>query len=388
MPPKIFIIACEPSGDIHGSYLARELRKLDPSCELSGLGGPQMREADVDLLFDMTRISALGFADVVRQYFTYRKIFYQALRAVNQTQPDALVLIDSPAFNLRFAKKIKKKLPVIYYISPQIWAWGKRRIHTIKKTVSKMLAILPFETALYEEAGVPCEFVGHPLLDHLDFSNDRAGLRQKLNILSNQVAIGLLPGSRSSEVRRILPPMLESAGLIQKKFPAAVFFLAHSSNVNSDIYESLVRKYSGLRLRPHKNSIHSLLGAMDFALIASGTATLEAALIRTPFFLLYKASWSTYLLGKCLIRVPYLGMVNLLAGRRVVPEFIQHGISPTTIAHEAELLLRNPGLYQKMKEEFAAVREKLGEKGASARAACAILNSIRQPALPLNSSGR
>ncbi len=377
MPPKIFMIACEPSGDIHGDSLARELKKLSPSCELSGLGGPRMKEAGVALLYDMTRISALGFGDVVRQYFTYRKIFYQALNAVNRSRPDVLILIDSPAFNLRFAKKIKKELPVIYYISPQIWAWGKRRIHTIKKTVFKMLVILPFETALYEAAGIPCEFVGHPLLDHLDLPEDRTALRQKLNIHSNETAIGLLPGSRASEVRRILPSMLESAQLLQKNLLNAVFFLAHSPNVSPDIYETLKKEYPQIRLRSHKDSIHSLLAAMDFALIASGTATLEAALIGTPFFLLYKTNWSTYWLGRCLIRVPYLGIVNLLAGKRVVPEFIQR-ISPAKIAHEAEALLKNAELYQKMKKEFAAVRGKLGDKGASSRAACAILKGIKQ----------
>lgn len=384
MPRKIFLIACEASGDSHGAELLRELKKIDPEVACLGLGGPQMRAAGMSLLKDMTEISALGLGDVLRRYFLYRKIFYEALEALERFQPDALILIDSPAFNLRFAKKIRKRVPVLYYISPQIWAWGARRIETIKKTVDKMLVILPFETPLYEEAGIPCEFVGHPALDWVKTFASREELRRSFGIRSDQIAVGLIPGSRTPEVKRILPIMLESARLLRREMPETTFFLCPAPNVPPAIYESILQKFPltptlspvGRGKGEGKTAFYDLVATVDFALVASGTATLETALLGTPFFLLYKASWSTYLLGKRLIRVPYLGLVNLLAGKEVVPEFIQRDAHPETIAHEAKTLLQNQELYARMKEEFLKVREGLGEEGASKRAAESILKML------------
>ena len=376
MPRKIFLIACEASGDLHGAHLVEELRRLEPDLEFSGLGGPRMAAAGVRLLEDMTRISALGFGDVLRQYFTYRAIFYRALAEVSRIKPDTLILIDSPAFNLRFAKKIRASrlsFPIFYYISPQIWAWGGRRIRTIKKTIDRMFVIMPFEVPIYKKAGVPCEFVGHPLLDHVETTAGRDTLRVRYEIAPNERAIGLFSGSRASEVRRIFPIMLESAGQLRRLIPQTIFFMSQSPNVPSALYNQILSRHFDIGVRRIEGHFYDLAAAMDFALVASGTATLETALLGTPFFLLYKASWSTYFLGKHLIRVPYLGLVNLLAGKKVVPEFIQGEARPETIAHEARTLLENRELYEEMKEEFSKVREGLGEKGASSRAAESIL---------------
>ncbi len=380
MPKKIFLIACEASADSHTAYLVQALKKHVPDAELRGLGGPKMAASGVNLLQDMTKISALGLGDVIRQYFTYRKIFYEALNDVKRWQPDVVVLVDSPAFNLRFAKKLKNqtpKIPVIYYISPQIWAWGGRRIHTIKRIISKMLCILPFEIALYEKAGIPCEFVGHPLIDHMKISRGRDEMRKKLGVSNSQWAVGLLPGSRQSEVRRILPIMLKAASHLQRDLPNTLFFLAESSNVENTVYEEVFRD-ADVRVQRFSDHFYEHIAAMDFALVTSGTATLETALAGTPFFLLYKTSGSTYFLGKHLIRVPYLGIVNLLAGKRVVPEFIQQDAHPETIAHEAKVLLKNKELYGKMKQEFLEVRAKLGEGGASIKAARAVMEFLKK----------
>jgi lipid-A-disaccharide synthase len=380
MPKKIFLIACEPSGDLHGAYLVSELKKLQPSFEFLGLGGSKMKAAGVTLLEDMTTLSALGLGDVIRQYFRYRRIFYAALKKLADWRPHALIVIDSPAFNLRFVKKVRKfngSLPIFYYISPQIWAWGGRRIHTIKKTISKMLCILPFEISLYQKAGIPCEFVGHPLLDLVKPSASRDELRRKSEITPGQKAIGLLPGSRSSEVRRILPVMLETASYLHEEMPQAIFFLAESPNVGKTTYDEILNR-AKVGIRRFENDFYDRLSAMDFALVASGTATLETALVGTPFFLLYKTGWSTYFLGKRLIRVPFLGIVNLLAGEKIVPEFIQEGCHPLTIAHEAKILLENRDFYDEMKREFLAVREKLGAEGASTRAAKAVVESLQK----------
>lgn len=371
---KIFLIAGESSGDTHGAHLIEELKKLEPGLECRGLGGPKMKAAGCHILHDMTQLSVLGLGDVLRSYFIYRKIFYETLAEALRFQPDALILIDSPAFNLRFAKKIQKRIPTIYYISPQIWAWGGRRIHTIKKTVDKMIVILPFEKSLYDQVGVPCEFVGHPALDRVQASAERSSLRKDFGIRPEERAVALLPGSRAPEVARILPIMLETARLLKKEMPETTFFLCPAPNVKLELYDSLLNKFP--EVRKIEGRLYDLVSAADFALVASGTATLETALLGTPFFLLYKASWSTYFLGKRLIRVPYLGIVNLLAGKGIVLEFIQGQALPARIACEAQMHLQKEELLTKMKQEFLKVREKLGEGGASRRAAESILKML------------
>ena len=377
MSRKIFLVACEASGDAHGAHLVAELKKINPALECRGLGGPKMAGEGVRLLHDMTKISALGLSDVLRQYFSYRKIFYGVLREVKNFRPEAVILIDSPAFNLRLAKKLKPLgIPALYYIAPQIWAWGARRIHTIKKTIKKMLVILPFETEIYKGAGVDCEFVGHPLLDQVKTSLPREELRLEFGITRNQTAVGLMPGSRASEVKRILPIMLESAHKLSGLKKEITFFLSESTNVGANLYDKILARYPAIKVQRYSDRIYDHVAAMDFALVASGTATLETALLGTPFFLLYKASASTYFLGKRLVRVPYLGLVNLLAGKAVVPEFIQNEAVPQRIAHEAKVLLENPEACEKMKAEFRQVKEKLGEKGASRRAAEAVMRTL------------
>ncbi len=378
MTKKLFMIACEPSGDTHGAALIRELKKISPGLQIKGLGGPRMAEAGAELLFDMTTLSALGLGDVIRLYFRYRKIFYQALREVESLKPDAIIAIDSPAFNLRFAKKIKKRFPFIYYISPQIWAWGEQRIHVIRKNISLMLSILPFEKKLYDQEGVPCEFVGHPLLDHLGPTKSRAEARLPWKLSDKDIALGLFAGSRKKEVERIFPLMLETARQIKKMLPGALFFSPLSRNVSRKVYDTILKKFEDVPVRLVENTLPDLAPALDFALVTSGTATLETALLGTPYFLLYKASRSTYWLGKHLIRVPYLGLVNLLAGKSVVPEFIQNDIKPDHIADEVHHILKHPELMEVMRSDFDRVREKLGRSGASERAAKIILAEIKK----------
>jgi lipid-A-disaccharide synthase len=375
MNKKIFLVACEASGDLHGAHLIAEMRKLAPAAEFCGVGGTRMEKAGMQIFHDMTKISALGLGDVLRNYFKYLKIFKETLADIKREKPDTVVLIDSPAFNLRLAKKISDLAPIFYYISPQLWAWGKRRIHIVKKHICEMIVILPFEMDFYEKEGVTVKFVGHPLLDAIPELPHPLTLRARIGIIQGQKAIGLFSGSREKEVKRILPVMLRAASHLRKDLPEAVFFISKSPNVRPEVYEALLRNLS-FKVECPSGPFYELVKAMDFAFVASGTATLETALIGTPFFLVYKASWSTYLLGKHLIKVPYLGLVNLLADTRVIPEFIQQDAHPETLAHEAKVFLQSPELQQKMKEEFRQIREKLGEKGASARAAKEICNYL------------
>ena len=368
MSRKLFIVACEVSADLHGAHLVSEIRKIMPDVTFCGVGGARMQAAGVKIFDDMTVISALGLGDVLRNYFKYLKIFNETIRHIREEKPDAVVVIDSPAFNLRLAKKISSFVPVLYYISPQLWAWGKRRIHIVKKHVREMLVILPFEETFYADEGVEAKFVGHPLLDAIPELPDVGTLRAKLGISAGQKAIGLFSGSREKEVKRILPVMLKAAAILRKNTPGTSFFISRSSNVRPAIYEKILAQ---AEVKPGCPAVpfYELVRAMDFALVTSGTATLETTLIGTPFFLLYKTGWSTYWLGKYLIKVPYLGLVNLLADDRVVPEFIQGDARPETIAHEAKVFLQSPELQGKMREEFRQVRGKLGEKGASAKTA-------------------
>ena len=377
MTRKVFLVACEASGDLHGAHLIAELQKIAPEAEFCGVGGDRMKKAGMQIFHDMTKISALGLGDVLRNYFKYLKIFNATLADFKRERPDIVILIDSPAFNLRLAKKISAIAPIFYYISPQLWAWGKRRIHIVKEHICEMIVILPFEKDFYEEEGVSVKFVGHPLLDAIPELPHPITLRARIGIIQGQKAIGLFSGSREKEVKRILPVMLQAAALLQKDLPEAAFFVSKSPNVRPEVYEALLRDLS-FKVACPSGPFYELVKAMDFAFVASGTATLETALLGTPFFLLYKASWSTYLLGKYLIKVPYLGLVNLLADTRVIPEFIQQDAHPETLAHEAKVFLQSPELQQKMKEEFRQIREKLGEKGASARAAKEIYDYLRR----------
>lgn len=371
MPKKIFLIACEASGDAHAAHLIEEWKKIEPDTIFRGLGGPLMAGAGLALLQDMTKISALGFGDVIRQYGTYRKYFYQALADLKQWQPDALVLVDSPAFNLRFAKKVRqyrKNFDILYYICPQIWAWGGRRIHTVRKTITKMFSILPFEVDFYRNAGLDCEYVGHPLLERARWDLLPAEARKQLSLPTDTRLVGLLPGSRKSEVERILPIMAAAALALQKELPDLVFYMAASSNVERAVYDNVLNRFP-IKIERFSDRMDEHLRAFDFALVASGTATLQTALANTPNFLLYKASWTTYFLGRQLIRVPYLGLVNLLAGKSVVPEFIQWAAHPGVIAREARILLSNRYRYDTMKRELFDACSKLGKEGASRKAA-------------------
>ena len=373
MPPrKIYFIAGEASGDLQGAYLVRTLRKLLPALECRGLGGPAMAQEGVELICDLTKESVLGLTDVWRKYFWFRSVFHHALRDVQSFQPDAIVLIDYPGFNLRFAKKIKKRFPVIYYISPQIWAWGGRRIHTIRKTVDHMIVFFQFEAELYQKANVPVTWVGHPLVDIVQPTKSKAELRRQLfpKAAPELKVITLFPGSRATEVKRILPEMLKVANIIHKRSPHTEFLLSESPTLEPKLYRETIEK-SGftLPLQNIRNRGYDLLHASDFAMISSGTATLEAALSQVPFVIFYKTAWSTFLLGRWLIQIPYIGLVNVVAGRKIVPEFIQYEIRPETIAQEATFLLEHEDLREKMVLELKEVQTKLGPSNAVLRAA-------------------
>lgn len=375
MSSKVFIIACEASADHHGAELVKALRAKNPSLEFLGLGGEEMRLAGVKILDDLTKISALGFGDVIRKYPLYKKIFERTVSAIKTEKPDILVPIDSPAFNLRLAKRVSKLVPIYYYISPQLWAWGRRRVAVVKKHIKKMLVILPFEKDFYKDHDISASYVGHPLISQFENLPDKALLRNELSVKDEESLVGLFSGSREKEVKRILPVMLETAKRIKAAKPNARFIMTCASNVPFHTYEKILDE-SDLKILQSSFSFRETVRACDFALVASGTATLETALLETPYFLLYKTGWSTYVLGRLLVKVAYLGIVNLLLKRSVVPEFIQHHAKGEDIAKLALDYLDQPSQLEEMKKSFRELKTIFGSRDASVEAAKEILEAI------------
>lgn len=366
---RIFFVAGESSGDIHGANLIRALAHLAPELRCEGLGGHHMAEAGMELHYDLAEHAIMGFTEILKSLGMIRRLFHETVARLDETPPDALVLIDYPGFNLRLAHEAcKRHIPVVYYISPQVWAWKRRRIHTIARLVRKMLVILPFEAALYEEAGVDCTYVGHPLLDHIPSVNVTGSLRDRF-------VIGLLPGSRRQEIERLLPVMLEVAHDIRRRHPEAVFVVPC---VDAE-RETQIRAIAGdFPLQTLVGKTYEVLDAARFCMVASGTATVETALFGVPFIILYKVTTPTYWIARALVRVDHIGMVNILANKRIVPEFVQHEATRARMAPTVLELIDDTPARRRMLDDLAAVRATLGGSGASQRAATEILKVLSE----------
>lgn len=369
---RILIITGEASGDLHGANLAKALRAKDPHVSLVGVGGAAMEAAGVQLVKETGRFDVIGVVGpsiiipVIKRFLAMRRLF-------RSERWDAVVFIDHPGLNLRYAYFAKAAgLRVFYYIAPQIWAWGGVRIHVIKRRVDHALVILPFEKAIYDRAGIPCTFVGHPLLDAVESQYDAKSLRASLNLTSEGRVIALLPGSRTREVRDLLPILLEAAEKLARREPKTQFILAQASTIQDNLLWSLLRQ-SSVPVTVVKEQASEVMAVADLALVASGTATLQAAVVGTPLILVYRLPPVTFVLACLLVRVRWIGLVNLVAGRTVVPELVQFEATGQRVYEEALRILENRVVYDVMKRSLAKVREALGEPGASARAADVVL---------------
>lgn len=377
VPPemKIYFVAGEASGDEHGAALMRALRGLAPDCEFHGRGGPRMKAIAGDGFNNWIDAAAVvGIWEVVKHYGYFRKQFAAALGEISATNPDAVVLIDYPGFNLRLARTLRahsSRLKIIYYISPQVWAWNRGRIVQMARYLDLMLCIFPFEAELYNASGLHTIFVGHPMIENL--AKSRTGEERDPNL------VGLFPGSRSREVKKILPVLLQTVREIVARRPVTRFEIAAASNALAMEIEGLVGVFP---LRDHiRVVIADSSGTMQRAfagIVASGTATLESAFFRMPFALVYKVSWPTYLAARLMIRTRFLGMPNVLADREVVPEFLQHEARPKPIADAVLKLMEDQSAREAMISAFDAIIEKLGETGASGKAARAILEELER----------
>lgn len=379
MASRIFLVAGESSGDLHAAHLANALSRKQPDLKLFGLGGEKMRSAGVEILADPTRLAVIGIVEVLRHLCEFHRLYRKAVDALDQRKPDLVVLVDYPGFNLRFAREVKRRgIRLIYYISPQIWAWDPGRIRLIRRRVDRMMVLFPFEKTLYEKANVPVTFVGHPLLDHVRPALSRAEALEKFGLADALPVIGLLPGSREGEIRRILPTLLGAAERMRQTLPTcARFLLIKAPHLSWDVYRTALSR-SGLQPKVIERWDYDPLFCCDLVLVTSGTATLECALLERPMLVVYKTSWITYLLSRLLIRIPLIGLVNIVAGRKVVPEFIQHRAHPQAIADEAVDLWQSAQRRISMREAFLKIRADLGKPGASDRAAETVLEELRK----------
>jgi lipid-A-disaccharide synthase len=373
------MISCgEPSGDLYAAALAREVRRLEPSVAITGFGGVRLRAAGASLVGDFTGLSVTGVAAAGRVlpkiYGTYRQLVAEAESA----RPDVFVPVDFPDFNFVLARALHKRgIPVVYYISPQLWAWRRGRMKTMKRVADRVLVIFPFEEAIYRDAGVPVEWVGHPLFDVSGTVEPRAGYLAGFGLDPSRPVVALLPGSRRNEVGAILADLVRAALLIRGRVPDAQFIVARAPQLPDALFDPLSTVPGPAAIA--EGQADSVLAAADVALVASGTATVQAALHECPMVVVYRMPALEYRLGKPFVHVDTYAMPNLVAGRRVVPELIQDAFTPEAVAAEALKVLTDPAHAARVRADLRDVRDRLGQPGASARAARAVVETARRP---------
>lgn len=372
---KYYIIAGEASGDLHGSNLIKELRKLDASAIIRCWGGDKMQQAGGELVMHYRDLAFMGFWEVIKNIFTILRNLRFCKKDIEQFQPDTLVLIDYPGFNLRIAKWAKQKgFPVTYYISPQVWAWKENRVKMMKETIDKMIVILPFEKDYFKNKwNWEVEYVGHPLVEVIETVTGRRepGAKNSDPGTMNSNLIALLPGSRKQEILKKLPVMLE----VSKAFPDHQFIVAKAPGLDDDFYSSLLSSYRNVSAVSGKT--YDLLMQAKAALVTSGTATLETALFGVPEVVCYKGSYLSYQIGKRLVKVKFISLVNLIMDKLVVKELIQHDMNAKNLEHELHGLLTNESRIAQMKKDYTDLKNKLsGQGNASAKAAAVIYNFI------------
>ena len=371
---KLYLVAGEASGDARGAELMRALRALRSDLEFIGAGGPEMRALAGGDFLDWADEAVLGIWDVLKKYGYFKAQFDRMLADLERTRPDALIVIDYPGFNQRLAKAAQRRLPamkIINYISPQVWAWHRGRIPKMARYLDLMLCIFPFEKPLYEQSGLKTVVVGHPLIDTL------AG--KKLSASRESKLVGLFPGSREKEVRKIFPTMVEAARQMHRADDSLQFCAVAASPALAVLMEPFQRNSAnpaGFEFSIATERAHEMMQRAGAGMVTSGTATLEAAYFGMPLVILYKVAWLTYVIGKRLVKVEFLGMPNILAGREIAREFIQEAAQPEPIAAEMLRLLSDPIRREQQQRDLAEAVGQLGESGAAVRAAAAISEEL------------
>ena len=372
---RVMISCGEPSGDLYAGALAAEIRRLDPAGAITGFGGDRLAAAGATLVGDFSGLSVTGLLEVVRllprTYAVYRRLLADA----DQARPDVFVAIDFPDFNFRLARALKGRgVPIVYYISPQLWAWRAGRMQTMRRLVDRVLVIFPFEEPIYRNAGVPVQWVGHPLLDVQPMRAPRKVFLGSLGLDASRPVLALLPGSRANELREILPGLARAARIIGDRVSGGQFVVARAPHLRDDLFAPLRELERGsTTVVTTEGHTDDVLASADAAVVASGTVTVQAALHECPMVVVYRLSPLTYRLGKPFVRVDTYAMANLVAGRRVVPELIQDAFTPDAVAEEATRMLTDHAYASRIRAGLREVKNKLGEPGASQRAAAAVL---------------
>lgn len=374
--PHFLIIAGEASGDLHGAKLVQALLDAYPKARFTGMGGGRMRDAGVNTLFGIERMGAVGFVEIFSDFGHYFGVYRALVKEIESLKYTAVILIDSPTLNLRLAKHSRKhSCPVYYFISPQVWAWRKGRIKDIRKFVHKMFVILPFEEKMYQEAGVDAEFLGHPFIDVVHPTRTRGDSLEKFALDSHKKTVGLLPGSRMNEITSLLDEILLAAEKIKKEMGECQFLLPVADTIDP----VLIQKKLGsnpLGIKILTGETYNVMNTCDALIIASGSATLEAGIIGCPMVIIYKLNPLTYWLALMLINTPYYGLVNIVAGERVVPELIQSKANAENIAVEILKLLKNPEYSQEVRARLLLVRKNLGRPGVMKAVAASMVGSL------------
>ncbi len=364
---KIFIIAGEASGDLHGANLIHALREKNPSVVIYGVGGDKIKATGALEFFDLAHFHVTGISQAILKIPQYVNAKKKILSSIRLARPDVVVLIDNPGFNLILAKAIHALgIPVVYYITPQIWAWKRNRIYKIKKYCSKVLVVFDFEKALFEEEDIPVAFVGHPLMDLMP---DVHQMPQKEN------SVVLLPGSRKHEVNILLPYFLKAAAILKEKHPELIFKLVVPPTLTLEFYDSFLEKSPIPVVFVEENAYEEIAKAR-LAIACSGTATLECALLKTPMVIANKGSLLTYVVARAFLKIPYLGLPNIILNRMAFPELMQNNVTPEKLSLAADLLLTQASFIERSKKDLAEISEKLGYRGASSRAAEEILKNL------------
>lgn len=366
------LLAGEASGDLHAAALARELKARRPEVELSGIGGERMAAAGVSLLFDPTKASVIGFGEALRRLPRFKRWQNEVKAYLRRVRPDALVLVDFGGFNVGVAEYAHRiGVPAVYYIPPAAWAWGRGRARRLAKACTRIACVLPMEVEVYGQAGAEVRFVGHPLLDEVHPRGDREGVRASLGVVPGELLVGLLPGSRRQEIESLLPDMLAAARLLEQRRPGLKWALGLAPTVNRARLEALVAA-AGLPVRLVPGA-HAVMEAADVLMVASGTATLEAALFGTPMVMVYRVSPLTYALARWLVKVRHYALPNLVAGEEIIPELVQEELTPERLAGAVEWFLADPAGRARVSERLRAAVARLGEPGGAGRAAKIIL---------------
>ena len=362
---SVVIVAGEASGDLHASNLARELLKLDPEINISGMGGYNMRRAGVDILIDASDLAVVGLVEVLANYRKIKAALNKLKKTITESPPDLLVLVDYQEFNQKLAAYAKSiGIKVLFYIGPQVWAWRPNRVYKMGRIVDQMAVIFPFEVELYETANVPVEFTGHPLVDEVAPDKSTEEARELLELDQLQT-VGLFPGSRKAEIKRILPVMLEAADHLLQKNPELQFVLPLAQSLDDEILFPYLDKLFGLNVRVINGRTYDVMQACDAIITASGTATLEIALMGIPMAIVYKISPLSYFILKHMVSIDRIGLVNIVAGKDITKEFLQRTAKPEKIADEIMRILSDTDYNKTIREQLSGIRNKLGDRSGS-----------------------